>query len=78
MCDRADTFREFKLIVQVMRAFKTNAQQSIQERQLEQEHEQRKQQIDQFFKSLKTKVTNENNIKQAELEKRQLKDKVRE
>ena len=70
MCNKADSFREFKLIVQVMRAFKTNAQQSIQERELENEHEQRKQQIDSFFQSLKSKVAYENNLKQAELEKR--------
>ena len=70
MCNKADSFREFKLIVQVMRALKTNTQQTIQERELENEHEQRKQQIDSFFQSLKSKVANENNLKQAELEKR--------
>ena len=45
---------------------------------MEREHEQRKNQIDQFFTNLKTKVDLENNLKQTELEKRQLKDKVRE
>ena len=70
MCNKADSFREFTLIVQVLRALKTNTQQTIQERELENEHEQRKQQIDSFFQSLKSKVANENNLKQAELEKR--------
>ncbi len=76
--DKADTFREFKLIVHVMRALKLFAKQVAEERELEREHEQRKNQIDQFFTNLKSKVSSENHLKQTELEKRQLKDKVRE
>lgn len=77
-CEKADSFRDFKLIVAVMRSLKQFARSSAEERALEREHEQRKNQIDQFFTNLKTKVDLENNMKQTELEKRQLKDKVRE
>lgn len=76
--DKADSFRDFKLIVFVMRQFKLFAKLSAEERELERDHELRKNQIDQFFTNLKSKVEIENSIKQTELEKRQLKEKVRE
>lgn len=45
-CEKADSFRDFKLIVAVMRSLKQFTRSSGEERALEREHEQRKNQID--------------------------------
>lgn len=48
------------------------------ERQIEIEHEQRKDQINQFFANLRNKVENEQRAKEAEEQKKEIKNMLRD
>jgi len=64
--------------VAVMQALKNNMKLMRDERQIEEEHNTRKAQIDNFFSNLRKKVEKENTEKSAEKDKEKLKERVRQ
>jgi hypothetical protein len=78
----ADIHRKRHLKRKAYKALKKHQAQNLQEKALEIEHEQRKQQIDGFFEAMKERARDEEDrVKREKLEKLQkdkIKDKLRE
>lgn len=77
MTKKADYYRSFKLVERVLTALQKNTRMNQEEREVELESEQRKQQIDSFFKGLKEKVATEKEAKSDLQQKQKIKEELR-